>query len=174
MRPEKHQLVHDICELLAGAPSLFLIAYKGLTVRAFSDLRAALEEAEARCVVVPNRLLKRAAAEAGLDGLAALDLAGDTALVTCGDGPVAVAKVLKEFARNHPEVAFKLGAVQGQLCTAEQAQAIADLPPREVLLAQLLGLLQAPARQLATVLNAKVASIVYVVSAYLKQKEEAA
>jgi large subunit ribosomal protein L10 len=124
--------------------------------------------------VVPNKLLQIAAGELGLDQLKDAELVGDTALITGGADCVAVARAVRDFGKAHEHVTFKLAVVEGSVCSPEEAAQLADLPPKEVLQAQLLGLLQAPAGQLARVLNAKVASIAYVLSAYLSEKEKAA
>ncbi len=174
MRAEKKQLVLDIQALLEASPDLFLISYKGLTAEDFNELRERLASIGGGCHVVPNRLFRRATLAAGLEALAEAELKEDNALVMGGEDVVAVAKVLKEFAKEHDQVAVRCGVVDGRFCPAEAAAQLADLPPREVLLAQLLGLLEAPAAQLVRVLNAKVASIVYVLNAYLSKKEEAA
>jgi large subunit ribosomal protein L10 len=174
MRAEKTQLVRDIRALIESSSSLLLMGYKGLTAAEFRALRSALATAGSQCHVVPNRLLKIAAGESGLTDLGQAELKQDTALVTGGADPVAVAKVLREFAKTHEEAVLKLAVVEHRLCTAAEAAALADMPPREVLQAQLLGLLQAPAVQLVRVLNAKVASVVYVLNAYLSQKQRAA
>ena len=73
-----------------------------------------------------------------------------------------------------PKVTIKLGWLDGQLLSSADVVALADLPPREALLGQLLGLLQAPAGQLVRVLNAKLSSVVYVLNAFLQKKEQAA
>ena len=174
MRAEKTQLVKDIRALVESSSSLFLIGFKGLTAADFRTLRSALMACRSECHVVPNRLLKIAAAESGLAALGQADLTLDTALVSGGADPVGVAKALRDFAKTRPGALIKLGVVEGKLCTGAQAVALADLPPREVLQAQLLGLLQAPATQMVQVLNAKVASVVFVLNAYLSQKEKAA
>ncbi len=174
MRAEKKQLVDDIRALLEPSPSLFLISYKGLTAKGFAELRKSLDELESQCHVMPNRVFLRAVAECGIDALAGLSLTKDTALVTAGCDPVGIAKKLRDFAKAEKVVSFKLAVIEGKLCSASEASALADLPPREVLQAQLLGLLQAPATQVVRVLNAKVASIVYVLNAYLGEKEKAA
>lgn len=174
MRAEKNQLVQDIAAMLQSSNSFILIHYKGMSVGAFGELRAGLEKVGSECHVVPNRLFKHAAKAAGIDLLEDVSLTGDTALVTPGEDVVGTAKVVKNFAREEEGASFKLSVVDGSLCTAEETATIADLPSKEVLQAQLLGLLQAPAGQLVRVLNASVASIVYVLSAYQHDKENAA
>ena len=174
MRAEKLQLARDIGALIGASSSLFLVGYKGLTTAAFGKLRRQLAGAGSECHVVPNRLFRIAAAECGLRAFTGVTLKDDTALVTGGSDPVAVARLLRDFAKEYPQAAIKMAVVEGQLCSAQDAAVLADLPPREILLGQLLGLLQAPASQLVRVLNAKVASLVYVLSAYLSEKEKAA
>lgn len=174
-RPEKGQLVQDIRELIESSDSFFLITWKGLTTAAFSELRDAVSKLDGVCHVVPNRLFLRAAAECGLAGFAENALTGDTSLVGSSDA-VALAKRLRDFGRVHPEVSFKAGVTEGNVLTGAQSASLADLPPKEILQAQLLGLLQAPSGKLVGVLHAKLSSVVYVLNAYLKtrEKEEAA
>ena len=172
MRAEKNQLVQDIQGLIESGSSFFLIEYKGLGSADFDELRAALASLGTQCHVVPNRLFKRAAGEAGVECFAEFELVNDTALVCGGDDAVAVAKALRNFHKKHEKAATKCAVLEGELLSPEQVLQLADLPPKEVLQAQLLGLLQAPAGQLVRVLNAKLASVVYVVSAYLNKKEQ--
>ncbi len=174
MRPEKTQLVADIRALIEASNGLFLLTYEGLSAMGFGALRAALEEVGGECHVVPNRLLRRAADESGMADLAGTTFVGGTVLVTFDSDLVGVAKVVRDFARVHDVVAFKLAVADGQVCMAAEAAALADLPPKEILRAQLLGLLNAPAGQLVGVLNAKVAGVVHILSAYLSKKEQAA
>ena len=174
MRAEKKQLVQDIRGLMESSPYVFVITYKGLTAAQFGKLRKTLAEAQSQCHVVPNRLLRRAAVEGGLAILTDVPLGGDSALISGGSDPVAVAKRLCTFMDGNQKVSFKVGVLGGKLCSPTQARSLATVPPVEVLQAQLLGLLQAPMTQLVGVLNAKVASVLYVLSAYLSKKEKAA
>ncbi len=174
MRAEKEQLLKHLQGLLTASSGAFLMAYKGMKVIDFSALRKGLAASEAECHVVPNRLLKRAATGCGFSELADLKVAGETLLVSGGADPVKVAKVLADFGKDRKTLQFKAGLLSGKLLSVADTKALAELPSREVLLAQLLGLLQAPSRQLVTVLNAKVASVVYVLNAYVGKKEQAA
>jgi large subunit ribosomal protein L10 len=174
MRAEKQQLVQDLQGLIGLSSGFFLIGYKGLTAAEFTDLREKLAAIGSECHVIPNRLFKRAAAEAGIESLSEVGIAGDNAMVCGGEDAAAVAKIVKDYAKEHEEAPIRMGVLDGNVLTAEQVVALADLPPKEVLLAQLLGTLQAPASQLVRVLNAKLASVVYALSAYLRKKEEAA
>jgi len=175
MRAEKRQLVQDIRDLLAPASCFFLVTYKGLTVADIAELRRLLEDADAECHVVPNRLLRLALeAESGLDGFPDDVFVGDTAVVTGRSEGIPVAKALRSFAGRRPAVSFKIGALAGRLCTAAEAASLADMPSIDVMRARLVGLLQAPATQLAGVLQAKVASVLYALRAYVDKQEQSA
>lgn len=174
MRAEKLQIREDIQKLLASSCGTFMMSYKGMKVADFSALRRNLAVVGSECHIVPNRILRYAARENGIQELADLRLTGETALVTGSKDPAAVAKVLRDFSRTRPVLVNKFGLLSGKLHAGEQMKALADLPSREILLSQLLGLLLAPAQQLVRVLNAKNASIVYVLKAYADQKEKVA
>ena len=174
MRAEKQQLVQDLKGLIGLSNGLFLIGYKGLTAAEFVDLRNQLAALGSECHVIPNRLFKRAALEAGIESLAEVGVAQDNAMVTGGRDVAAAANLLKGFVKEHKNASIRLGVLDGTVLTAEQVVMLAELPPKEVLLAQLLGTLQAPAAQLVRVINAKLASVVYALNAYLKKKEQAA
>lgn len=171
MRAEKTQLVNDLVDLMGSSGHVFMMSYQGLTVSEFSDLRRKLAESGAECHVIPNRLASRAAREAGIDCLSEFSFKGDNAMVTGGEDVVSVAKALKAFAKDHDEVELKAAALRGQLLRQTEIEALAELPSREILYAQLLGVLEGPKRNLVGVLNAKVASIVYLVQAYLDSKK---
>lgn len=171
MRHEKIQLVNDLSRLINASNNLFLVTYKGLKVADFDDLRTKLAEVDSECHVVPNRLFLRAAAECGLDSLAEYQLKGDSALVTGGSDAAAVAKLIRKFSDAHGALKVKIGCMDGNLLEPEDVEALAKLPGREVLLAQLLGVLQGPSRQLAGVLYNRIASVVYVLNAYQQSKQ---
>jgi large subunit ribosomal protein L10 len=172
MREEKKQMVQELESLLQGR-SAILITYQGLTANAFNGFRGevASEQINGSCHVVKNAILKKAAEALGLDALAQAELSGDTALVS-GTDAVALAKAVKKFATGNDKVKVKLSFVEGALLSAKETMALAELPSREVVLAQLLGLLQAPASGIVRAINAKVASILYVLNAVSKKKEE--
>lgn len=172
LRAEKIQLGQMIEGLLKDRPAI-LISYQGLTANVFNEFRGKLAAVNAECHVVQNTLVKKAAEHLGLAGLANAELDHDTALISGDCDAVAMAKAVREFAKGKDQVKVKYGVLDGNLLSDKDVEALADLPSREVLLAQLLGLLQAPGSQLVRVLNAKIASIVYVLDAIAKKKEEA-
>ena len=152
-----------------------LISYHGLSAASLNSFRTQLQEIDAQCHIVPNRLLLHAAGELGLQEVAAAELTGDSALISGDCDPVSMAKIVREFIKEQKDkIVIKWAYVEQTLISADETVALAELPPREVLLAQLLGLLEAPASQLVRVLNAKVASVVYVLNAFLQKKEQAA
>jgi large subunit ribosomal protein L10 len=164
MRPEKATIVSDLKERLNSSPFLLVADYTGLKVDQFAELRNRLHEVGAKCSVIKNTMLKRAAAELELPDLSA-SLAGQTAIVTGEQDICAVAKVLKTFAAEFKKPSVKAGILDNALIDAAQIQALADLPPLPVLQAQLLGLLISPASKLVRTLNEPGASLARVLKA---------
>ena len=165
MRSEKGFLVKAIVGMIEGADYCYFVSYSGLKVKEFSELRKKLVAGGADCHVLKNTLIKKAAAELKLD-LSSIDLTKSTALVYgTGDcGPIA--KLLVDFGKANQALAAKGGLVDGGVLAGADVAALADLPSKDVLRAMLLGVLQAPSRNLVTVLNAKAASILNVLNAY--------
>ena len=160
---EKIESLEDLRKRLAGVNTAVLTEYRGLTVRQLSDLRKQLKAAAAEYKVVKNRIAKLAVADTPLRSLAE-HLKGPTAIVLSRQDPVAVAKALQGFARTNQAFAIKAGVVDGQTLLAPELKSLADLPSREAMrsllvgmvqgpLAQLVGLLEAPHRELAYVLE---------------------
>ena len=157
MHPDKANIVDDLQVKLNASPFLFVADYTGLKVDQFSELRTRLWNAGARCHVVKNTFLKRAAAGAGLPELG--ELKGQSAIILGDRDVAAAAKVLKTFAAEFKKPSVKIGVVDRAVVSAEQIEAIADLPSRDVLLATLLGVLNAPASKLVRVLNEPASSL---------------
>jgi large subunit ribosomal protein L10 len=169
MRPEKANIVSDLAEKLNRSPFVLVTDYQRMKVDQFGDLRNRLAPAGAEVRVVKNSFLKRAMSDSGLPDVAD-KLSGQTAIVM-GDKDVApVAKILKVFAAEFKVAALKIGVIDKSVLSAEEIEALADLPSREVLLAQLLGLLLAPATRLVRVLNEPAAAF----ARLLKAKEASA
>ena len=173
MRIEKQYRVASIVDAVKNSDYVYFVSYAGLTVKTFSDLRNQLAAAGAFCQVQKNTLIKKAAEQLGLEGVEAIDLTASTAMVFGKGDCSAVAKLLVEFGKKQEEVKAKGGYMDGAVLSAAEVGALADLPAKPVLQAMLLGVLQAPARNLVTVLNAKVSSIVNVVNAYKDKLENA-
>ena len=172
MRIEKQVLVSSIVDAVKNSDYVYFVSYAGLTVKSFSELRNQLAAAGACCQVQKNTLIKKAADQLELE-LEAIDLTASTAMVYGNGDCSAVAKLLLEFGKKQEQVKAKGGYMDGAVLSAAEVGALADLPAKPVLQAMLLGVLQAPARNLVTVLNAKVSSIVNVVNAYKDKLENA-
>ena len=164
MRPEKANIVSDLSEKLNRSPFLLVTDYQGMKVAQFGELRNRLAPTGAQVHVVKNSFLKRAMTASGLPDLAE-QLSGQTALVTGEKDVAPVAKVLKTFAAEFKVAAVKIGVVDKSVLSTAEVESLADLPSREVLLAQFLGVLLAPATKLARILNEPAASLARLLNA---------
>jgi len=152
MRPEKASIVSDLSEKLNRSPFMLVTDYQRMKVDQFGELRNRLMPAGAEVRVVKNSFLKRAMADSGLPDVGD-QLTGQTAIVM-GDKDVApVAKILKTFAAEFKVAGLKVGVVDRAILSTADVEALAELPARDVLLSQLLGLLMMPATSLVRVLN---------------------
>lgn len=172
-RPEKEATVAELREKFSAAQSVVLTDFRGLTVKKATDLRRRLRQAGVEYKVFKNTLTSRAARELEISGLDQY-LAGPTALAFGFADPVAPAKVLSAFARENKELSIKGGVLTGRVIGADDIKALAELPSREVLLAQVAGTFQAPVAAMARVLAAPVASFVYALEAYRSKLEKGA
>ncbi len=163
----KTESVAALKERLGSAKTAVLTEYRGLTVRQLSDLRKQLKAAAAEYKVVKNRLARLAVKDSPLDPLGA-HFKGPTGLVFTKQDPVAVAKALQAFVKNNPALTIKLGLVEGKVLQPAELKALADLPSKEQLRAQIVGALQGPMRQLVRLLQAPVRELVYVLEARSK------
>ena len=172
MRPEKANIVADLATKLKDSPFILVTDYQRMKVDQFSELRNRLTPAGAEVHVVKNSFLKRAVADAGLPDVAN-QLVGQTAVVT-GERDVApVAKILKAFAAEFKIATLKVGIIDREILASKDVEAMADLPSREVLLAQLLGLLLSPASRLVRLLNEPASSLARLLNAKVGQGEKA-
>jgi large subunit ribosomal protein L10 len=152
MRPEKASIVSDLSEKLKHSPFVLVTDYQRMKVGDFGELRNRLAPAGAELRVVKNNFLKRAMTDSGFPDIGD-KLVGQTAVVT-GESDVApVAKIFKTFATEFKIAALKIGFVNRAALSTAELETFADLPPREVLQAQLLGLLVSPATRLVRLLN---------------------
>jgi len=158
-------------EKLKRAKAVFLADFRGMNVEKATTLRNELRAAAVEYKVFKNSLLELASKETDFECLQP-HLAGPTAVAISYDDPVSAAKVLSKFAKV-PQGAFvlKAGVLSGKLLDVAQIQALADLPSREVLLAKMLGSMQAPATNFVGVLAAIPGSFVRVLDAIRVQKE---
>lgn len=165
----KQQVVAELAEKLAGAKASFLADYRGLTVDQVNDLRGKLREADVDYRVVKNTLLKLAIKDTASECVEPL-LSGPTAIAIALGDPVAPAKVLSEYAKSNPKFELKGGALEGKALSLADIKALSDLPSREVLLAKMLGSMNAPVTNFVGVLAAVPRSLVQVLAAIQDQK----
>jgi large subunit ribosomal protein L10 len=169
-RDEKETFVTEFRERLDRAPVLYLTDFTGLDVKALTRLRQSLRDSGAEYVVGKNRLVARAMQEAQLPDLGDA-LSGPTGVVFGYTDVVGPAKVLTDFQKDNADrPAFKLGVLEKKVIEPAQIAALAKLPSREVLLAQLAGVLEAPMAALAGVLEAKVQEMAGLLDALKNQK----
>ena len=158
---EKVETVEDLKSRLNGVKTVLLAEYRGLTVQQLSDLRKQLKAVSAEYKIVKNRLARLAIASSDLAGLGA-SLTGPTGMVLAKGDPVSVAKALQTFARTNQALVLKVGVVDGQVLEPPGLKALADLPSRDALRAQIAGALQGPLAQLVGLLQAPQRELVYV------------
>jgi large subunit ribosomal protein L10 len=169
MRPEKTAIVEDLSAKLNKSPFLIVTEYTGMNVLQFSELRSRLAGAGAQCRVVKNTFLRKAAAEVGYPDLAN-NLAGQTAIVTGESDVCAAAKILKGFSAEFQKPAVKVGVLDKAIISKEQITALAELPPKDVLQAQLLGVLKSPLQKLVVLLNEPGASLARLLKARVEKE----
>jgi large subunit ribosomal protein L10 len=167
-RPEKVAVVDEVRQRLSDAPAALLTEYRGLKVGELAQLRRNLREAGGDYKIYKNTLVRFAARDLGLE-LEEL-LTGPTAIAFAREDAVGVAKALRDFGRTNPALVVKGGVLGTRPLSAEQARALADVPPREVLLARLAGGLAAPLQQLAGLLQALPRNFAYGLSALIESK----
>ena len=169
MRAEKTTIVEDLSARLNASPFLIVTEYTGMNVLQFSELRTRLAGAGAQCRVVKNTFLRRAATEVGYPDLAD-DLSGQTAIVTGESDVCAAAKILKGFSTEFQKPSVKIGVLDRAIISKEQIRALADLPAKPVLQAQLLGVLKSPLQKLVLLLNEPGASLARLLKARAEQE----
>jgi len=172
MRPEKANIVADLSEELKESSFVLVADYQHMNVDDFSELRKRLTGAGAEIHVVKNSFLKRAMADSGFpagDG----KLTGQTAVVTGKKDVAPVAKAFKTFVTEFKKAMLKLGFIYRAVVSTAELEALADLPPENVLRAQLLGLLMSPATQLVRLLNEPGSSLARLLSAKASKGEPA-
>jgi large subunit ribosomal protein L10 len=151
-REQKAAAVAEIAENIKESEAVFAVDYRGLSVPQANELRSRLRGADARFTIVKNTLTERAADAAGAESLKEL-LEGPTALTFVRGDAAAAAKALRDYARETDLLPFKGGFMDGNALTAEDIGAIARLPSREMLYAQLVGIVAYPLSGLARTLN---------------------
>ena len=165
----KQAIVQEIADKMKNAQGTVVVDYRGLNVEEVTELRKKARENNIDYKVYKNSMMRFAAKEAGVEGL--LDvLVGPTAIAFCEDDPVAPAKLINDFAGEHKALEIKAGVVEGKVLDVAGVKELAELPPREVLVAKVLGGLNAPISGFANVLNANLKGLVVALNAIAEKK----
>jgi large subunit ribosomal protein L10 len=169
---EKVERVAELRQRIEGSAALLLTEYRGLTVSEIMDLRRSLRETETTFRVVKNTLMQRAVGDAGVDELKAL-LTGPSAVAFVSGDPVAAAKAIKTAAKQFPTLMLKGGYMDGQVLSAEDANGLADLESRDVMLSKIAGMMKSEMSRAAAMFVAAQSRFLSVLEAY-KEKLPAA
>ena len=169
---QKRAVIDEIGGKMKAAKAMVFADYRGLTVERDTELRKALRKAGVEYKVVKNSLTRFAANENNLSGLDSY-LNGPTAMASSDKDPVAPAKILSEYAKKYDKLELKVGVVEGRIIDIDGIKSLADLPPREVLIARVLGGFNAPITGFVNVLNGNIRGLVVVLKAIADQKESA-
>jgi large subunit ribosomal protein L10 len=170
-RADKVAAVAELTDRLKDSGSVVLTEYRGLTVSQLSELRQSLGD-NATFSVVKNTLTKIAVSEAGLEEQLASLLGGPSAIAFVGGDVVEAAKGLRDFSRDNPALVIKGGVLDGKSITPDEIARLADLEPREVLLAKLAGAMTASMSRAAAVLNALPTQVAQLAEALRVQREQ--
>lgn len=157
---------------LGEVKAMWVVDYRGLTVKEVQALRNQIREADASMKVYKNTLMHLALEELDLPNMDQI-LEGPSAFVFAGEDPVASAKAIKDFSKTNPNLSIKGGMMDGRFVDAAQVEAIAALPSREGLIAMLLGTISNPLVQTVRVLNAPMEAFARCVNQIAEQKPAA-
>jgi large subunit ribosomal protein L10 len=170
-RPDKAAAVAEISDKFRTSNAAVLTEYRGLTVSQLTQLRKTIG-GHATYAVVKNTLTAIAARDAGVTVIDEKDLTGPTAIAFVTGDPVETAKSLRDFARTNPALVIKSGVLDGRPLTADEVRRLADLEPREVLLAKLAGAMKASLNQAAYLFVAPLSQAARTIDALRLKKEE--
>ncbi len=168
----KSQNIEEIKEKIAKAQSVVLVDYRGLNVEQLTELRSRYRKAGVEYKVYKNTMMRFAFKDSGLEGFNEF-LKGPSAIAFGYDDPVQVAKITSEFAKANDNLEIKAGIVDGKVIDVEGVNSLASLPPREVLIAQVLGGFNAPIQGFANVLQGTIRGLAIALNAIAEKQQEA-
>lgn len=170
-RDDKRQVVADFSKKMEGFQAAVLTHYRGLKVEQINTLRRRFREEKISYHVVKNTLMKLAAKGTDLEKLNDYFKGPIGIAISHGD-PISLAKILAEFVKTQPKLEIKIGVIQGKVSSPDEIKALATMPSREVLLAQILGGIQVPAQELAGVISSGLQQVVGAIQARADQLAE--
>jgi len=165
----KKKVVAELQQKVEDATLVVFTDYRGLTVGEMSVLRGKLNAPGVTYQVVKNTMMEFALANSGHEDIIEY-ISGPNAVIFSNEDPVGPAKAVYEFIKQHKKLEVKVGILEGQLVTADKVKALAELPSREALIAQVLGTMQAPINSLVYVLNANLTGLVRALDQVREQK----
>jgi len=171
-KARKEELIAEYVELLKQSNAVFMTEYMGLSVKRLQELRAAVNKSDGTLLVTKNTLMLRALQQTGKPAPAD-QLTGQLATGFAMDEAPSLAKALTEFLKSEEMISVKFGIMDDKILSAEEVLALAKLPSLEELRAQILGMIQAPARNIAAVVAGGVRQVVNVLDAYAKSDDQA-
>ena len=171
-REEKHQLVKEWSKEYEDVPYAVLVDYRGINVAQATELRTKIRESGSTYRVVKNTLARLCVPGTKLEALKE-HFVGPVAITANSEDPVAMAKVLIDFAKDNPQLEIKIGVVDGQVLQEAEIKELSKMPGREDLLAKLLYLMQYPIQGLAVALNGVTRNLAITLDQVAKQKETA-
>ena len=167
----KQDVVQEIVEKLNRAQAMVLVDYRGLNVEQVTDLRNQYRQEQIDYKVYKNTMMRFALKEAGIEGMDEY-LTGPNAVAFSFEDPVSAAKVSHKYAKGNDKLVIKAGVVDGKVIDKTGVEALAKLPPKEVLVAQVLGTLNAPITGLATALQGTYGGLVRCLDQVRAQQEQ--
>lgn len=170
VRKENELAVQELTEKIKSNSCVVLTEYQGLTVSEFNELRKKLRPSGCEYTVVKNTLTKLALKNLNLEEFAE-HFEGPTAIAYHSGDPVPAAKALVDFSKDHNKLKLKVGLLDEKVLSENELKSLANLPPKEILIAKFLGTLNAPIQNLVSVLQANIRNIASVLDQIRKQKE---
>lgn len=167
---KKQQVVQEIEQKLRDATLVVFTDYRGLTVQEMTELRNSLRAPGVEYKVLKNTMTEFALKNLGYDAVVE-HIEGPNAVLFSNEDPVTPTKAIYDFIKKYKKLSVKVGIVEGKMIGADQVKALADLPSREVLVAQVLGTMQAPITGFVTVLNANIAGLARALDQIREQKQ---
>lgn len=171
-RREKEQVISDLHKRTEGYRAVVLTHYRGLKVEQLNQLRRRFREEKISYHVVKNTFMRLAAKGTDLEKLDDY-FEGPTAVVITYGDPIPLAKILSEYVKTQPALEIKVGLIEGRVSTPEEVKALATMPSREILLAQVLGAVQMPGAQLAGALLSVPQQLLSLLQSRVEQLEKA-
>lgn len=172
-RKQKADIVDSLVEKLKDVACVFLVDYRGLKVEEVYELRSALRKTDSRMYVLRNTLLSRVFNLSSQEEAAKM-VQGPTAVVWTKGDIVETAKALDGFAKEHENLKIRFGILQNEILSDQKITALAKLPPRQVLLGQLVGVMEGPISGLVFTLEGVISELVYTLQAIVDKQEQAA